>query len=72
MTVDSKNAIQDAENPDLERKYYWGKNPYNGSPALLCSGCTYKYQMYFNGSFPFIHQNKFKLNFGTSFPINQG
>ncbi len=72
IQVDSKNAIQDPDNPDLERKYYWGKNPYNGSPALLCSGCTYKYQMYFDGSFPFLHQNKFKMNFGTSFPTNQG
>jgi oligopeptide transport system permease protein len=72
VVVDSKNAIQDPDNPDLEHKYYWGKNPYNGTPALLCSGCTYKYQMYFNGTFPFIHQNKFKLNFGTSFPTNQG
>ena len=72
LVIDNKNAIQDPEKPDLERKYYWGKNPYNGTPAFLCSGCTYKYQMYFDGSFPFIHQNKFKLNFGTSFPTNQG
>ena len=72
LVVDSKNAVQDADNPDLERKYYWGKNPYNGTPALLCSGCTYKYQMYFDGSFPFLHQNKFRLDFGTSFPSNQG
>jgi len=72
LVVDNKNAIQDPDNPDLQRRYYWGENPYNGSPALLCEGCTYKYQLYFNGSFPFIHQNKFKLNFGTSFPTNQG
>ncbi len=72
FVIDSKNAVQDEENPDLERAYVWGKNPYNGTPALTCSGCTYKYQLYFDGSFPFIHQNKFRLNFGTSFPINQG
>lgn len=72
FVVDSKNAIQDENNPDLERKYYWAKNPYNGTPALLCSGCTYKYQLYFDGSFPFIHQNKFRLDFGTSFPTSQG
>ena len=72
LVIDSKNAVQDPENPDLERKYYWGKNPNNGSPALLCSGCTFKYQMYFDGSFPFVHQNKFHLDFGTSFPTNSG
>ncbi len=72
LVIDNVNAIKDEENPDLERKYYWGKNPYNGTPALLCSGCTYKYQLYFDGSFPFIHQNKFRLDFGTSFPTSQG
>ena len=72
LVIDNKNAIQDSEDPDMERKYYWGKNPENGSPALLCQGCTYKYQMWFDGSFPFIHQNKFKLDFGTSFPTNSG
>ena len=72
LVVDSKNAIQDNNNPNLERKVYWGKNPYNGTPAILCSGCTYKYQLYFDGSFPFIHQNKIRLNFGTSFPTKYG
>ena len=72
LVIDSKNAVQDAENPDLERKYYWGKHPTNGTPALMCSGCTFKYQMYFDGSFPFVHQNKFRFDFGTSFPTNLG
>ena len=72
FVVDSVNAVKDENNPDLERKYYWGKNPYNGTPALMCSGCQYKYQLYFDGSFPFIHQNKFRLDFGTSFPTSQG
>ena len=71
FVVDSVNAVK-TDDPNFERKYYWGKNPYNGTPALKCSGCTYKYQMYFDGSFPFIHQNKFRLDFGTSFPTSQG
>jgi len=69
---DGVNKIQDDENPDLERKLYWGKNPYNGTPALLCSGCEYKYQLYFNSSFPFIHSNWFHFDFGTSYPDNKG
>lgn len=72
ISIDGTNKISDPDNPDLERKYYWGTNPNNGSPALLCSGCQYKYQMYFDGSFPFIHQNKIHLDFGTSYPINSG
>ena len=72
IVVDSKNAVQDEANPDLERRYYTGTNPANGTPAILCSGCQYKYQLYFNGSFPFIHQNKITFNFGNSYPSNQG
>lgn len=61
ISVDNKNAIQDENNPDMERKYYWGKTQ-NGLVALQCEGCKFKNQLYFNGSFPFIHQNKFRLN----------
>lgn len=55
----------------MERKYYWGKTQ-NGLVALQCEGCKFKNQLYFNGSFPFIHQNKFRLNFGESFPMHKG
>ena len=72
IVIDNKNAVQDENNPDMERGYHWEKNPYNGTPALVCSGCQYKYQLWFNGSFPFIHSNKIKLNFGDSYPTNQG
>lgn len=71
LFVDNKNYVQDPNNPDLERSYKIEKGP-NGIPAVTCSGCKYKYQLYFNGKFPFIHQNKFGLNFGESFPTNQG
>lgn len=72
FVIDNKNAVQDPDNPDMERGYHWEKNPYNGTPALVCSGCNYKYQLWFDGSFPFIHTNKFKLYFGNSYPNNSG
>lgn len=72
FSIDTLNSVQDEANPNLERKYYIGKNPNNGTPAIMCSGCTYKYQLYLDGSFPFVHQNKFRLNFGNSYPTNQG
>ncbi len=71
IVVDHKNFIQDPKNPNLERGYRIEKGP-NGIPAVACSGCKHKYQLYIDGNFPFIHQNKFKLNFGESFPSNQG
>lgn len=71
LQIDSKNAIQDPKNKDLKRGYSLTQGP-NGAPALKCSGCKYKYQLYFNTKFPFIHQNKFKLYFGESYPTSQG
>ncbi len=68
---DSKNYVQDENNPDLVRGYSIETAP-NGLPAVVCSGCQYKYQWYLNGSFPFIHSNWMHLNFGNSFPTMQG
>ena len=66
FVFDHPNKIQDEDNKGLDkvRGYYFGKD-HNGIPALMCTGCEYKYQLYFNGSFPFIHTNAFRLNFGN-------
>lgn len=71
--IDTPNTIQDANNPALDdnRGYYFGTD-HNGIPALMCSGCRSKYQIYFDGKFPFIHQNILTLYFGNSYPTNPG
>lgn len=71
IKIDNPNVIQDADNPNLERKYYIATGP-NGLPAVACTGCQYQYQLYIDSSFPFIHQNAIKLNFGRSFPTFSG
>lgn len=73
FSFDNPGKIQDPNNPKLDqnRGYYFGKD-HNGVPALMCTGCEYKYQIYFDGKFPFIHNNIFKLNFGNSFPSSKG
>ena len=71
VKVDHPWVIQDAANPDLERKYYFGTTPTNGV-ALMCSGCDFKYQLYTDTHFPFIHQNMVRLEFGISYPTLQG
>lgn len=68
---DGPNKVQDIENPDLERGYKIAKD-FNGVPSLQCSGCRYKYQVYFDLKFPFIHQNILKFNFGESYPQHTG
>ncbi|MGB4984781.1 MAG: ABC transporter permease [Erysipelotrichaceae bacterium] len=71
LKIDTPNVVVDESNPNLERKYYVESGA-NGIPALKCSGCEYQYQLYVDGSFPFIHQNMLRLNFGKSYPTNQG
>ena len=71
LVIDGPNTIQDEANPNLERKVYVGKD-YNNVPAIMCSGCQHKYLVYFDSSFPFIHQNWLSLDFGISYPTKAG
>lgn len=71
FVIDNPHAIQDPNNPDMKRGYAFEKDQ-NGRYALTCEGCKYKYQVYFDGHFPFIHQNVFKLWFGESYPTDSG
>jgi oligopeptide transport system permease protein len=42
------------------------------SPAIIGNGTEYKYLLYFDGRFPFLHQNLIKIRLGESYSINQG
>ena len=68
IKIDNPNVVND---PNIEHKYYFGQTE-AGLPALKCSGCNYKYQIYFDGKFPFIHQHILTLNFGISYPVKAG
>lgn len=69
--VDNPNKVQSDLIDEDQRGIYFGKD-WSGNVAIMCNGCTNKYQLYFDGSFPFIHQNWIKLNLGTSFPTYSG
>lgn len=71
IQIDHPWKIQDKNNPDLERYVKFENDPAVG-PALVGSGTEHKYLIYFNGSFPFIHQNIVTFNLGTSYPTYQG
>ena len=71
IVIDHPNKIQDENNPSLERNYSFDRTP-NGGLAITCSGCVSKYQLYTDTKFPFLHQNIIELNFGKSYPTNQG
>ncbi|HEY9054517.1 MAG TPA: ABC transporter permease subunit [Rectinemataceae bacterium] len=71
VQIDHIWRIKDPANPNLERKYYFTKD-WSGMPALAASGTKYKYQIWIDGSFPFLHQNIIKLYMGRSYPTYEG
>lgn len=55
--------------------FTWYDPAYGGtkfSPAIIGNGTKYKYLVYFDNKFPFIHQNIVKINLGVSFSVNKG
>jgi len=42
------------------------------SPAIMGNGTTHKYLLYFDDTFPYIHQNLLSINLGKSFSVNKG
>lgn len=71
VQVDHPWRVKDPNNPDLKRGYYFTKD-WSGMPALAASGTLYKYQIWIDGSFPFLHQNIIHLYMGRSYPTYDG
>lgn len=71
IEIDHPWVIQDPENPDLPR-YLKVENTETAGLTLTGSGTKSKYMIYFDSSFPYIHQNFIKLNLGTSYPTFSG
>ncbi len=70
ITVETTNDVTD---PALTDRYIRvEKDPYSGLFAVVGSGTTHKYLLYFDNRFPFIHQNWIHLNLGTSFTKFRG
>ena len=67
IDIDHTNKIQDPENPDLKRYLRFENDPAIGW-SLVGSGTKHKYLLYFNGQFPFVHQNFVNINLGDSYP----
>ncbi|MEK5288369.1 ABC transporter permease [Streptococcus sp. FSL R7-0212] len=67
LVIDHPWTIQDPKNPNLERYIRPEMDPAVG-PALVGSGTKHKYLLFFDGNFPFIHQNFVSFDLGTSYP----
>lgn len=51
-------------NPDGENTVF--------APAIMGYGTEHRYLLYFDGVFPFIHQNLVTINLGVSYSVNKG
>lgn len=71
IQVDNPWAVHDPKNPNMKR-YVRFENDKLAGFALVGSGTKFKYQIYFNSSFPWIHQNIIHINLGTSYPTFAG
>ncbi|MQW23824.1 MULTISPECIES: ABC transporter permease [unclassified Lactococcus] len=69
IQIDNIWHVQDKSNPDLKRGYSMNTK---GGFALIGSGTKYKYQIYTDKHFPYIHQNIVHLYLGQSFPSYDG
>lgn len=71
VVIDHPWKIKDKSNPDLERYIRIENDPSIGW-SVVGSGTQHKYLLYFNGQFPFIHQNFITFNLGESYPTYSG
>ena len=70
VSIETTDMVDD---PELTDRYIRiEKDPYNGFYAVVGSGTFHKYLLYFDGRFPFIHQNWISINLGTSFTTYRG
>ena len=70
FSIETKNDVKDESL--TERYIKIANDPYSVLPAVVGSGTTHKYLLYFDSRFPFIHQNWIHINLGTSFTRYRG
>lgn len=74
ISIDDVNYVEsDVEDRGLSFTLYdpvYGGDKF--SPALMGNGTKHKYLLWFDGQFPYIHQNIVKINLGTSYSVNAG
>lgn len=69
----SFETVNDVKDPELTDRYIRiEKDPYSGFYALVGSGTTHKYLIYFDSHFPFMHWNWIHLNLGVSYTKYRG
>ena len=65
FTIETVNDVKDERLTDRYIRWEWDAR--SNMPALVGSGTTHKYLIYFDDKFPFIHQNIIHINLGKSY-----
>ena len=66
-------TIWDVKDENLTDRYIkWVWDERSHMPALIGSGTTHKYLIYFDNQFPFVHQNILQIKLGASTSIEKG
>lgn len=75
ITIDNINNAEGVADEDRGLTFTFFDPAYGGekfSPAIMGNGTTHKYLLYFDSSFPYVHQNLISINLGTSYSVNKG
>ena len=75
ITIDNIHNASGIAEEDRGISFTWFDPAYGGekfSPAIMGNGTTHKYLLYFDNTFPYIHQNLVTVNLGKSYSVNQG
>lgn len=74
ISIDNINNVED-DIEDRGLSFTWYDPVYGGdkfSPAIMGNGTTHRYLLYFDNTFPYIHQNLVTINLGTSYTVTKG
>ena len=75
ITIDNIHNAEGVKDEDRGLSFTLYDPVYGGekfSPAIIGNGTTHKYLLYFDDSFPYIHQNLISVNLGQSYSVNKG
>ena len=74
VKIDNVHNVEEI-NGERGVTFTWYDPAYGGekfSPAIMGNGTNHKYLLYFDDSFPYIHQNVLTINLGLSYSVNNG
>ncbi len=75
LYFDNVHRVPESEDIGPRKLSFTMHDPLYGgkfAPAIIGNGTTHKYLAYFDGRFPYFHQNFVTLNLGESYTVNRG